>query len=95
MQIAFAGTDVWLSDGGTNVLPVTVHAGEGLTAAQKMENSAAIHNAWKWVNFDHIQHSLGNGFYQGMSYCIPRNWSRDTRQSIGSTWAACGSWPRG
>lgn len=64
MQIAFAGTGVWLSDGGTNVLPVPVHAGEGLTAAQKMENSAAIHNAWK-LHFDHIQHSLGNGFYQG------------------------------
>ena len=29
-----------------------------------MENSAAIHNAWK-LHFGHIQHSLGNGFYQG------------------------------
>ena len=38
--------------------------GDGLTAAQKMENSAAIHKAWK-LHFDHIQHSLRSGFYQG------------------------------
>src|SRR5258707_14658067 len=27
MQVAYAGTGIWLSDGATNILPVPVHAG--------------------------------------------------------------------
>jgi hypothetical protein len=26
MQVAFAGTGIWLSDGATNILPVAVHS---------------------------------------------------------------------
>jgi citrate lyase beta subunit len=64
MKVAFAGTGVWLSDGGTNVLPVPVHRDNNLTPAQHAENRQVIHQAWK-LHFDHVQHSLENGFYQG------------------------------
>lgn len=67
MQVALAGTGVWLSDGGTNVLPVPVHRADGpsaLTAQQIAENRAAVHVAWK-LHFGDVRHSLVNGFYQG------------------------------
>ena len=67
MQVSLAGRGVWLSDGATNVMPVAPHraaAGESLTAAQEEENRAVVHRAWK-LAYDHIQHSLELGFYQG------------------------------
>jgi len=67
MQVAFAGTDVWLSDGSTTVMPVPIHrpaAGESLSARQQEENAASVHAAWK-LHFDDIRHSLAGGFYQG------------------------------
>jgi len=64
MKVAFAGTGVWLADGGTNVLPLPVHRDDNLTPAQHAENRQEIHRAWK-LHFDHVQHSLENGFYQG------------------------------
>jgi citrate lyase beta subunit len=51
MQIAFAGTPVWLSDGSTTVLPV---AG----------NAPAVHQAWR-LHYRDVRHSLAGGFYQG------------------------------
>ena len=67
MQVAFAGTDVWLSDGSTTVMPVAIHrAAEGarLSKKQQDENTASVHAAWK-LHFDDIRHSLAGGFYQG------------------------------
>jgi citrate lyase beta subunit len=67
MQVSFAGTGLWLSDGATNIMPVGPHrAAEGasLTQDQSEENRAVIHRAWK-LHYDHIQHSLVGGFYQG------------------------------
>jgi hypothetical protein len=67
MQVAFAGTDVWLSDGSTTVMPVPIHrvgAGVTLTVQQQAENAASVHAAWK-LHFDDIRHSLAGGFYQG------------------------------
>jgi len=67
MQVALAGTGVWLSDGGTNVLPVAPHRGDGnstLSVQEIAENRAAVHAAWK-LHFEHVRHSLMNGFYQG------------------------------
>ena len=67
MQVALAGTGLWLSDGGTNVLPVPVHRADGpsaLNAQQIAENRAAVHAAWK-LHFGDVRHSLVNGFYQG------------------------------
>ena len=68
MQVAFAGTDVWLSDGSTTVMPVPIHreakGGPALTEQQKKENAASVHAAWR-LHFDDIRHSLAGGFYQG------------------------------
>jgi citrate lyase beta subunit len=68
MQVAFAGTDVWLSDGSTTVMPVPIHrqtaGGPPLTDRQRAENAASVHAAWK-LHFDDIRHSLAGGFYQG------------------------------
>jgi citrate lyase beta subunit len=67
MQISFAGTGVWLSDGATNIMPVAPHrAPEGGTLTQQQidENREVVHRAWK-LHYNHIQHSLINAFYQG------------------------------
>jgi citrate lyase beta subunit len=67
MQVSLAGTGIWLSDGATNIMPVGPHrAAEGstLTPDQIEENQAVIHRAWK-LHYDHVQHSLVGGFYQG------------------------------
>ena len=68
MQVSFGGTGIWLSDGATNIMPVAPHrfseGGTPLTPEQIAENRAVVHRAWK-LHFDHIQHSLENGFYQG------------------------------
>ena len=64
MQVALAGTGVWLSDGATNVMPVPIHRGDHLGRGQVAENRRNVHHAWK-QHFDEIQHSLVHGFYQG------------------------------
>jgi citrate lyase beta subunit len=68
MQVSFGGTGIWLSDGATNIMPVAPHrfieGGPPLTAEQIVENRTVVHRAWK-LHFDHIQHSLENGYYQG------------------------------
>ena len=67
MQVSFAGTGIWLSDGATNIMPVGPHKaaeGRSLTQDQIEENRAVIHRAWK-LHYDHVQHSLVGGFYQG------------------------------
>jgi citrate lyase beta subunit len=67
MQVAFAGTGLWLSDGSTAVLPVPPHrasAGSALTAEQERENAALVERAWK-LHFDDVSDSLMRGFYQG------------------------------
>ena len=67
MQVSFAGTGVWLSDGATNIMPVGPHRapeGSSLSQDQIEENRAVVHRAWK-LHYDHIQHSLVGGFYQG------------------------------
>ena len=68
MIVAYAGTGITLSDGATNVLPIGPHAArEGappLTDAQREENRAVVHRAWK-LHFDDVQASLRLGLYQG------------------------------
>ena len=67
MQVAFAGTGIWLSDGATNVLPAPPHRaqkGKRLTRAQRDENREAVHRAWR-LHSEHIQHSLVSAYYQG------------------------------
>ena len=50
MQVALAGTGIWLSDGATNVMPIGPRD--------------VVHRAWR-LHAEHIRHSLMNGFYQG------------------------------
>jgi citrate lyase beta subunit len=50
MQVALAGTGIWLSDGATNVMPIG--------------SREVVHRAWR-VHFEHVRHSLVTGFYQG------------------------------
>jgi citrate lyase beta subunit len=50
MQIAYAGTGIWLSDGATNILPIG--------------DRDTIHRAWR-LHVDHIRHSLVHAYYQG------------------------------
>ena len=68
MQVAFAGTEVWLSDGSTTVLPVPIHRevpdGLPLSAKQTAANLASVHAAWR-MHFEDVRHSLAGGFYQG------------------------------
>jgi len=68
MQVAFAGTGIWLADGATNILPVPLHhaakGGAPLSTEQAAENRTAVHSAWK-LHFQHVRHSLVNGYYQG------------------------------
>jgi citrate lyase beta subunit len=67
MQVAFAGTGIWLSDGATNVLPTPPHRaekGRRLTRAEQAENREAVHRAWR-LHYQHIQHSLATAYYQG------------------------------
>src|SRR3989442_728794 len=67
MQVSFGGTGIWLSNGATNIMPVAPHRfseGKQLTQDQIDENRVVVHRAWK-LHYDHIQHSLEGGFYQG------------------------------
>lgn len=70
MQVAFAGTGIWLSDGATNIMPVAPYRaplseeGASLTPEQIAVNRATVHHAWK-THYEHTQHSLINAFYQG------------------------------
>ena len=50
MQVALAGTGIWLSDGATNVMPVG--------------STEIVHRAWR-LHASHVRHSLVTGFYQG------------------------------
>src|SRR5688572_4853169 len=50
MQIAYAGTGIWLSDGATNILPIG--------------DRETIHRAWR-LHVQHIRHSLVHAYYQG------------------------------
>ena len=68
MKISYAQTGIWLSDGATNIMPVAPNRatkdGPELTDAQKAENLASVHAAWK-LHFDECMHSLYHAYYQG------------------------------
>ena len=67
MQVALAGTGVWLSDGATNILPVAPHkavTGAALTPAQAAENRKVVADAWR-LHFGHVRRSLEHAYYQG------------------------------
>ena len=51
LQVALAGTGVWLSDGSSNIVPAN-------------DETRAVRAAWR-RHADQVRHSLSNGFYQG------------------------------
>lgn len=51
LQVALAGTGVWISDGSSNVVPAS-------------DRTEGVHAAWS-VHAHHVRHSLRRGFYQG------------------------------
>jgi citrate lyase beta subunit len=53
MLVCFAQRGIFLSDGATNIMPIS-HEGD----------VSAIHRAWR-LHVEHIRHSLVNAFYQG------------------------------
>ena len=63
-KVALAHTGIWLSDGATNTMPIGPHRGENLTELQEKENMDTVHRAWR-KGYQHIRHSLWNGYYQG------------------------------
>ena len=64
MQVAYAGTGLWLSDGATNIMPIPPHRGDDLSQQQIDENTLTVHRAWR-LHVDHIRHSLVHAYYQG------------------------------
>jgi citrate lyase beta subunit len=64
MTLAYGSTGIFLSDGATNLMPVGPHRGNALSAAERAQNRAVVHSAWRLAH-DNIRHSLRNGFYQG------------------------------
>lgn len=63
-KVALAHTGIWLSDGATNTMPIGPYRGAHLAPNEIEENKVVVHRAWK-KGYDHIRHSLWNGFYQG------------------------------
>ena len=63
-KVALGHTGIWLSDGATNTMPIGPHRGDSLSVEQILENRETVHRAWK-KGYDHIRHSLWNGYYQG------------------------------
>ena len=70
MQVSFARTGIFVSDGATTVMPIGPHkpgAGAGaapLGAQQVAENRTVVHGAWRLAH-DNVQDSLVRGIYQG------------------------------
>ena len=64
MQVALAGTGIWLSDGSTAVLPVAPHRGDHLSKAEREENLNTVRRAWR-MHYDDVRESLRLGLYQG------------------------------
>jgi hypothetical protein len=67
MQVALAGTGVWLSDGATGIMPVPMHRpaeGQSLTREEIHQNRQSVHRAWA-LHYADVRHSLETAFYQG------------------------------
>ena len=84
MQVAFAGTGIWISDGATNILPAPPHRaekGKRLTARQKKENREVgpPRVAASLCSTYNIRSSTA--YYQGW-ICIRRSYPRATPQYL-------------
>ncbi len=63
MQVSLMRTNVMLSDGSTNIMPVPIYP-DPQNNTQLAANLDAVHAAWR-LQFEHIFHSLRTGYYQG------------------------------
>lgn len=63
MQVSLMRTNVMLSDGSTNIMPVPIYP-QPENSAQVVANLQSVHAAWQ-LQFKHIFHSLRTGYYQG------------------------------
>lgn len=63
MQVSLAPLGIRLSDSVTTEMPVAVHKGENLAEKLRIQNTRAIHSAWR-RHFNNVTHSLIDGFYQ-------------------------------
>jgi hypothetical protein len=68
MQVAYASTGIFISDGATTTMPIGPHKakkdGPPLTAQQITENTEVVQRAWR-MHYKNARHSLETGFYQG------------------------------
>ena len=64
MKVAFGGSGIFLSDGATNIMPVSPHRGDNISNLHVRQNMESVHRAWR-LSYQHIRHSLAQGFYQG------------------------------
>jgi citrate lyase beta subunit len=67
MQVCLADTDIWLSDGATNLMPIPPHKtppGGALSDAEQAANAEVVRHAWR-SHANQVRHSLVSGFYQG------------------------------
>lgn len=64
MLASLAGSGVRLSDGATTFLPIAKHRGADLDDAQRAENRALVHRAWR-LHHDDVRRGLALGLYQG------------------------------
>lgn len=67
MIASLVGSGVQLSDGATTTLPIPRHRaqkGETLSDAQRADNRAAVHRAWR-VHYDDVRRALAFGLPQG------------------------------
>jgi len=77
MQVAFAGTGIWISDGATNILPRRLIAwkrASGSRAPNAAENRDAVPSRLA-APLRAYQHSLVSAYYQGWIY-IRRSFPR-------------------
>lgn len=64
MQVSLARTNVHISDGATNILPIERHRGENLTDEMLAENMNAVRDGLR-LHYNNCRNSLASGFYQG------------------------------
>lgn len=67
IKVSLANTNIWLSDGATNIMPIGKYrykSIEELSNEQLQENTNIVHNAWK-LHSENIKHAFVNGYYQG------------------------------
>jgi hypothetical protein len=70
MQVALAGTGIWLSDGATNILPIG--------------SREVVHRAWR-LHAEHVRHSLVTASIRD-GICTRRSCRPATRPCMRSSW---------